>query len=78
MVNHVFNMSLESTYSLPINGEHHTLQKLLVKGIEYERNILVLDNDFDLANLVKQILQKDNFRNVFTFTDPLLAWNILE
>jgi two-component SAPR family response regulator len=49
------------------------LQKLLVKRIEYERNILVLDNDFDLANLVKQILQKYNFKNVFTFTDPLLA-----
>jgi DNA-binding response OmpR family regulator len=49
------------------------LQKLLVKRIGYERNILVLDDDFDLANLVKQILQKDNFKNVFAFTDPLLA-----
>jgi CheY-like chemotaxis protein len=40
---------------------------------EYEPKILVLDDDFDLANLVKQILQKDNFKNVFAFTDPLLA-----
>ena len=66
-------MSLESTYYLPKNGERHTLQKLLVKRIGSEQNILVLDDDFDLANLVKQILQEDNFNNVFAFTDPLLA-----
>jgi CheY-like chemotaxis protein len=40
---------------------------------EYEPKILVLDDDFDLATLVKQILQKDVFKNVFAFTDPLLA-----
>jgi CheY-like chemotaxis protein len=40
---------------------------------EYEPQILVLDDDFDLATLVKQILQKDVFKNVFAFTDPLLA-----
>jgi two-component SAPR family response regulator len=34
---------------------------------------MVLDDDFDLATLVKQILQKDGFNNVFSFTDPLLA-----
>jgi two-component SAPR family response regulator len=39
----------------------------------YEPKVLVLDDDFDLANLVKQILQKDGFENVFAFTDPLLA-----
>ena len=33
----------------------------------------MLDDDFDLARLVKQILQKDVFKNVFAFTDPLLA-----
>ena len=33
----------------------------------------MLDDDFDLATLVKQILQKDVFKNVFAFTDPLLA-----
>ena len=33
----------------------------------------MLDDDFDLARLVKQILQKDGFKNVFAFTDPLLA-----
>jgi CheY-like chemotaxis protein len=40
---------------------------------EYEPKVLVLDDDFDLATLVKQILQKDVFKNVFAFTDPLLA-----
>jgi CheY-like chemotaxis protein len=40
---------------------------------EYEPRVLVLDDDFDLATLVKQILQKDVFKNVFAFTDPLLA-----
>ncbi|MFZ0568564.1 MAG: response regulator [Nitrososphaeraceae archaeon] len=42
-----------------------------IKG--YELKVLVLDDDFDLARLVKQILQKDGFKNVFAFTDPLLA-----
>jgi CheY-like chemotaxis protein len=40
---------------------------------EYEAKVLVLDDDFDLASLVKQILQKYGFKNVFVFTDPLLA-----
>ena len=39
----------------------------------YERKVMVLDDDFDLATLVKQILQKDSFNSVFSFTDPLLA-----
>jgi CheY-like chemotaxis protein len=39
----------------------------------YELKVLVLDDDFDLATLVKKILQKDGFKNVFAFTDPLLA-----
>jgi two-component system, cell cycle response regulator CpdR len=39
----------------------------------YKGKVLVLDDDFDLARLVKQILQKDGFKNVFAFTDPLLA-----
>lgn len=39
----------------------------------YERKVMVLDDDYDLATLVKQILQKDGFNNVFSFTDPLLA-----
>jgi DNA-binding NtrC family response regulator len=39
----------------------------------YEGKVLVLDDDFDLTRLVKQILQKDGFKNVFAFTDPLLA-----
>jgi DNA-binding response OmpR family regulator len=36
-------------------------------------SILILDDEFDLSMLVKQILRKDNFKNVFAFTDPLLA-----
>ena len=36
-------------------------------------SILVLDDEFDLSMLVKQILRRDNFKNVFAFTDPLLA-----
>jgi CheY-like chemotaxis protein len=40
---------------------------------QYELKVLVLDDDFDLATLVKQILQKDVFKYVFAFTDPLLA-----
>ena len=39
----------------------------------YEGKVLVLDDDFDLTRLVKQILQRDGFKNVFAFTDPLLA-----
>ena len=39
----------------------------------YERKVMVLDDDSDLATLVKQILQKDGFNNVFSFTDSLLA-----
>ena len=33
----------------------------------------MLDDDFDLATLVKEILRKHGFKNVFAFTDPLLA-----
>jgi CheY-like chemotaxis protein len=43
------------------------------KAREYEPKVLVLDDDFDISQLIKQILQKDNFKNVFAFTDPLLA-----
>jgi two-component SAPR family response regulator len=34
---------------------------------------MVLDDDFDLSQLVKQILQRHRVKNVFAFTDPLLA-----
>jgi YesN/AraC family two-component response regulator len=34
---------------------------------------MVLDDDFDLSQLVKKTLQKHRFKNVFAFTDPLLA-----
>ena len=38
-----------------------------------DMKILVLDDDFDISLLVKQVLQKNRFKNVFAFTDPLLA-----
>ena len=34
---------------------------------------MVLDDDFDISQLVKRILQRHRFKNVFAFTDPLLA-----
>ena len=35
-------------------------------------SILVLDDDFDINNMLKMALQKHGY-NVFGFTDPLLA-----
>jgi DNA-binding NtrC family response regulator len=40
---------------------------------DHDRKILVLDDDFDISLLVKQVLQKHRFKNIFPFTDPLLA-----
>ena len=34
---------------------------------------MVLDDDFDIATLVKITLQKNGFKNVFAFTKPSLA-----
>ena len=34
---------------------------------------MVVDDDFDIATLVKITLQKSGFKNVFAFTKPLLA-----
>ena len=39
----------------------------------HDKKILVLDDDFDISLLIKQILQKHRFKNVFAFTEPLLA-----
>ena len=35
--------------------------------------IMVLDDDLDIAKLVKMTLQRSGFKNVFVFTDPLSA-----
>jgi hypothetical protein len=48
-VNHDFNMS---RFALPSLTKQQTV------------GILVLDDDFDLSSLVKQILQKQGFKNV--------------
>jgi two-component SAPR family response regulator len=42
-------------------------------SLSSEQYIMVLDDDFDISQLVKRILQKHHFKNVFAFTDPLLA-----
>jgi DNA-binding response OmpR family regulator len=42
-------------------------------SLSSQQCIMVLDDDFDLSRLVKQILQKHRFKNVIAFTDPLLA-----
>lgn len=34
---------------------------------------MVLDDESDLATIVKEILQRNGFKNVFAFTNPLLA-----
>jgi two-component SAPR family response regulator len=34
---------------------------------------MVIDDDFDIATLVKITLQKNSFKNVFAFTMPSLA-----
>jgi two-component SAPR family response regulator len=41
--------------------------------IKPESKIMVVDDDFDIAMLVKLTLQKDGFKNVFAFTRPLIA-----
>jgi two-component system response regulator PilR (NtrC family) len=41
--------------------------------IKRESKIMVVDDDFDIATLVKITLQKGGFKNVFAFTKPLLA-----
>jgi two-component system, cell cycle response regulator CpdR len=34
---------------------------------------MVIDDDFEIATLVKITLQRTGFKNIFTFTKPLLA-----
>ena len=38
---------------------------------------MVLDDDFDLAILVKQILQKDGFNNVFSFRPAVGDYSLI-
>ena len=42
-------------------------------SLSSQQCIMVLDDDFDISQLVKRILQRHRFKNVFAFTDPLLA-----
>lgn len=37
------------------------------------KSILILDDEFDVMNVIKLGLQEKNGRNVYGFTDPLLA-----
>ena len=41
--------------------------------LKRESKIMVVDDDFDIATLVKATLQKIGFESVFSFTKPLLA-----
>ena len=41
--------------------------------IKRESKIMVIDDEFDIATLVKITLQKSGFKNVFAFTKPSLA-----
>jgi two-component SAPR family response regulator len=41
--------------------------------LKRESKIMVVDDDFDIATLVKITLQKSGFKNVFAFTKPSLA-----
>jgi DNA-binding NtrC family response regulator len=50
-----------------------TINKNDAEEIKRNSKIMVIDDDFDIATLVKITLQKDGFRNVFAFTKPSLA-----
>jgi DNA-binding NtrC family response regulator len=41
------------------------------------KSILVVDDEFDIVNIIKQVLQKQGF-TTYAFTDPLLALEHLE
>jgi two-component SAPR family response regulator len=41
--------------------------------INLDSKIMVVDDDFDIATLVKLTLQRSGFKNVFAFTKPWLA-----
>jgi two-component SAPR family response regulator len=41
--------------------------------INLDSKIMVVDDDFDIATLVKITLQRSGFKNVFAFTKPWLA-----
>jgi DNA-binding NtrC family response regulator len=42
-------------------------------GFQQDSKVMVLDDDYDIAELVMMALQRNGFENVFAFTDSLLA-----
>ena len=42
-------------------------------GLQQNSKVMVVDDDNDIATLVRMALQRNGFENVFAFTDPLLA-----
>jgi DNA-binding NtrC family response regulator len=50
-----------------------TINKNDTEEIKRNSKIMVIDDDFDIATLVKITLQKNGFKNVFAFTKPSLA-----
>ena len=52
---------------MSVNNDKNTI------GIQQDSKVKVVDDDYDIAELVKMALQRDGFENVFAFTAPLLA-----
>lgn len=52
-----------------VNGKNNNYNY----NYKHNTKIMVLDDDFDIATLVKMTLQRDGFENVFTFTNASLA-----
>jgi DNA-binding NtrC family response regulator len=67
-------MGLSVSASSPHEEQEQKAQKAIGKKISRidTGSILVLDDDFDINNIIKMSLQKQGF-HVFGFTDPLLA-----
>jgi len=42
-------------------------------GFQQDGKVMVVDDDYDIAELVKMALQRNGFNNVSVFEEPLLA-----
>ena len=40
---------------------------------KYESKIMVLDDDFDIATVVREVLRRNGYRNISMFTEPSIA-----
>jgi two-component SAPR family response regulator len=55
------------------NNNDRKAQEDIISDNAKKNKIMVLDDDLDIAELVKMSLQRDGFENVFVFTHPSLA-----